>query len=72
MAMAARSFDYIIKLILILDVPKVYPLFPHCNHFSSPSRNMMNRNGMRVSPFIVPLWIAMGYVLLKCLPLMGL
>ena len=55
LAIAARSSAYAADEILTLDVPKVYPLFPCCNHLRRGSRNMINRYGLRVSPCIVPL-----------------
>ena len=68
MAIAARSSAYAADDILTLDVPKVYPLFPCCNHLRRGSRNMINRYGLRVSPCIVPLWMGIGRVLLMCSP----
>ena len=55
LAIAARSSAYAADEILILDVPKVYPLLPCCNHLRRGSRNIRNRYGLRVSPCIVPL-----------------
>ena len=40
---AARSSAYVAELIVILDVPKVYPFFPVCNHLSSGSKNIRNK-----------------------------
>ena len=47
--MAARSFVYATKLIVRLDVPKVYPFFPLCNHFNNGSRNIKKMYGLSVS-----------------------
>ena len=55
LAIAARSSAYAADEILTLDVPKVYPLFPFCNHLRRGSRNMIKRYGLSVSPCIVPL-----------------
>ena len=66
--MAARSSAYVAELIVILDVPNVYPLCPRCSHRSSGSKNIRKRYGLRVSPCIVPLYIGMGFVFLKCFP----
>ena len=37
---AARSFAYVVELIVSLDVPIVYPFSPLCSHLSKSSRNM--------------------------------
>ena len=55
LAIAARSSAYAADKTLILDVPKVYPLFPCCNHLRRGSKNIINKYGLRVSPYIVPL-----------------
>ena len=65
---AARSSAYAAELILNLDVPNVYPLLPLCSHLSNGSRNIKNRYGLRVSPWMVPLWMGIGFFLPKCLP----
>ena len=41
--MAAKSSTYAAKLMVILNVPNVYPFFLLCNHLNSGSRNIMNR-----------------------------
>ena len=65
-AIVARSSTYADEFIVILDVPSVFivildvpsvPYFPLCNHCRSGSRNIMNKYGLRVSPWIVPLCI---------------
>ena len=53
LAIVARSSAYAPDEILTLDVLKVYPLSPCCNHRRSGSKNIINRNGLRVSPCIV-------------------
>ena len=68
LAIVARSSAYDVEEILILDVPKVYPLFPCCSHLSRGSKNMINRYGLRISPCIVPLWMGIGKVFPKCSP----
>ena len=68
LAIVARSSAYAADEILTLDVPKVYPLSPCCNHLRRGSRNIINRYGLRVSPCIVPLWMGIGRVLPKCSP----
>ena len=55
--------------ILILDVPKVYPLVPCCSHLRRGSKNIMNRYGLSVSLCIVPLWMGIGKVFPKCSPI---
>ena len=68
LAIAVRSSAYAADEILTLEVPKVYPLFPCCSHLRRDSRNMINRYGLSVSPYIVPLWMGIGRVLPKCSP----
>ena len=68
LAIAAKSSAYAADEIVTLDVPKVYPLSPCCNHRRSGSKNIINRYGLRVSPCIVPLWMGIGRVLPKCSP----
>ena len=53
----ARSPAYVAEFIIILDVLSVYPYFPFCNHCKSSSRNIMNKYGLRTSPWIVRLCI---------------
>ena len=65
LAIAAKSSAYATDDIFILDVPKVYPLLPCCNHLRRGSKNIKNKYGLRVSPCIVPLWMGMGKVLPK-------
>ena len=64
--MAARSSAYAAELIVNLDVPNVYPLFPRCSQRSSDSKNIRKRYGLSVSPYIVSLCIGMSFVLPKC------
>ena len=66
--MAAKSSAYAAELIVILDVPKVYPFLPLCSHLSNGSRNIKNRYGLSVSPCIVPRCMGIGFVLPKCSP----
>ena len=68
MAIAAKSSAYAADEIFILDVPKIYPLLPCCNHLRRGSKNIKNKYGLRVSPCIVPLWMGMGKVLPKYSP----
>ena len=56
-AIFAWSFAYATEFIVILDVLRVYPYFPFCNHCRSGSKNIMNRYGIRVLPWIVLLCI---------------
>ena len=58
----ARSSTYAAEFIVILDVQSVYPYFPFCNHCKSNSKNIMNKYGLRVSPWIVPLCIGIWYL----------
>ena len=53
LAIATKSSTYVAEEIFTLDVPKVYSLFPCCNHLRKGSKNMMNRYGLRVFPCIV-------------------
>ena len=55
LAIAARSYVYVVDEILTLNVPNVYPLFPCCNHLRRGSKSMIDRYRLRVSPCIVPL-----------------
>ena len=66
--MAAKSSAYAAELIVILDVPKVYPFLPLCSHLSKGSRNNRKMYGLSVSPCIVPLCIGIGFVFPKCSP----
>ena len=65
---AARSSAYAAELMFSFDVPNVYPFLPLCSHLSSGSRNIRNRYGLKVSHWIMPLWMGMGFVLPKCSP----
>ena len=65
---AARSSTYAAELMVSFDVPNVYLFLPLCNHLSNGSRNIMNKYGLRVSPWMVPLWMGIGFVLPKCSP----
>ena len=56
-AIIARSSAYTAIFIVILDVPSVYPFLPLCNQRRSGSKNTMDKYGLRVSPWIVPLCI---------------
>ena len=68
LAIVAKSSTYAADEILILDVPKVYPLSPCYNHRRRGSKNIKNRYGLRVSPCIVPLCMGIGSVLPKYSP----
>ena len=46
----------------------MYPLFPHCSHLRSVSRNMIKRYGLNVSPCIVLLCMDIGCVSSICSP----
>ena len=37
------SSTFAVELILVFDVPNVYPFFPLCSHLSRGSRNIINR-----------------------------
>ena len=39
----ARSSAYAVELIVLSDVPNVYPFLPFCNHLNNGSKNIMNR-----------------------------
>ena len=65
---AARSSAYAAELMVSFDVPNVYPFLPLCSHLSNGSRNIRNRYGLKVSPWMVPLWMGIGFVLPKCSP----
>ena len=64
--MVARSSAYAAELIVSLDVPNVYPLFPRCSQRRSGYKNIRKRYGLSVSPCIVPLCIGMNFVYPKC------
>jgi len=51
-----------------LHVPNVYPFFPLCSQRSSGSKNMKNRYGLNVSPWMGPLCIGIGSIFPKCSP----
>ena len=40
---AAKSFPFVAKLILMFNVPNVYPFLPLCSHLSSGSRNIIKK-----------------------------
>lgn len=60
-----RVFVYGAVVIFIFDVPDVKPLLPLCRYLNNSSRNIMNRYGLSVSPWMVPLWIGIGFVVPK-------
>ena len=64
----AKSSAYGAEVIVILDVPSVYPCFPCGDHRRSDSRDIMNKYGLTVSPWIVPLCIGIFCVWPKCSP----
>ena len=64
----AKSSTYVAELIVSLDVPNVYLLFPLCSHLSRGSRNIRKRYRLSVSLCIVPLCIGIGFVFPKCSP----
>ena len=64
--MAAKSSAYAAELIVSLDVPNVYPLFPRCSQRNSGSKNIRKRYGLNVSSCIVLLCIDMSFVCPKC------
>ena len=43
LVITARSSAYAAKLIVVFDVPNVYPFLPLCSHLSSGSRNIINK-----------------------------
>jgi hypothetical protein len=55
LAIVAKSSAYAADEIFTLDVPKVYPLSPCCNHLRRGSKTIKNRYGLRVFHCIVPL-----------------
>ena len=65
----ARSSVYVAEFSLVLEVWKVYPLFPICSHRNSGFRKIMNRYGLSVSPCMVPLCMGIGCVLPKYSPM---
>ena len=69
LVIVARSYAYATKLIMDLDVPKVYPWFLFCNHLNSGSQNMIKMHGLNVFPCIVPLCIGIYFVWLKSSPM---
>ena len=66
--MPARSSTYVAELIVSLDVPNVYPLFPRCCQRSSVSKNIKKMYGLSVPSCIVPICISMSFVFPKCSP----
>ena len=65
---ATRSFAYAVKLMVNFNVPNVYPFLPLCNQRSNGSKNMRNKYGLNVSPWMMPLCIGIGFVFPKCSP----
>ena len=55
LAIVAKSSAYAADVIFTFDVPKVYPLSPYCSHLRRGSKNIINKYGLKVSPYIVPL-----------------
>ena len=53
----------------MLEVSKWYPTLPRSSQRRRGSKNIINRNGLRVSPWMVPLRIGMGWVVPKNEPL---
>ena len=64
----AKLFAYAAALSWVLKVWNTYPIWSLCNHCNSDLRNNMNKYGLRVSPYIVPLWMCIGLVLSKNFP----
>jgi hypothetical protein len=62
----ARSSAYTADLMVSFDVPNVYQFLPLCSHLSNGSKNIRNKYVLRVSPWMVPLWMGIGFVLPKC------
>ena len=65
LARAAKSSVYAAEFISVLEVLKVYPLFPFCSHHRSGSRKIINRYRLSVSPCMVSLCMGIGCVLPK-------
>jgi hypothetical protein len=63
--MTARSSTYVVELIVMGDVLNVYPSWFWSNHLCSGSRKIRNKYGLRVLPYMVPLWMAIGFVFPK-------
>ena len=43
LVITTRSSAYATELMVVSDVPNVYPFLPLCNHFNRDSRNIINR-----------------------------
>ena len=56
-AIITRPSAYVAIFIVILDVPSVYLFLSLCNQRRSHSKNIMNRYGLGMSPWIVLLCI---------------
>ena len=52
---AARSSAYVAELMVNFDMPNVYPFLPLCSHLSNGSKNIRNKYGLKVSPWMAPL-----------------
>ena len=65
----AKSSAYAAEFSLVLEVWKVYRLFPICSHHNSGSRKIINRYGLSVLPCMVPLYMRIGCVLPKYSPM---
>jgi hypothetical protein len=63
---AARSSAKVAELSFVLEVLKMYPLFPLYSHLRNGSRNMVKIYGLNVSPCMILLCICIGCVLPKC------
>jgi hypothetical protein len=63
--MIGKSSAYAAEVILVLEVLKVYPLFPLSSHRKSGSRKIINRYGLSMSPCIVSIYMGIGCVLPK-------
>ena len=64
-----RSSVYAEELMVNLDVPNVYPFLPIYNQRSSGSKNMINKYGLNMSPWMVLPCIGIGFVFPKCFPI---
>ena len=57
------------KLIVVFEVLKVHSRLSLSNHLNNSFRKKKKRYGLRVSPCIVPLWMEIGFVFVKCMPM---
>ena len=64
-----KSIAYASELIVVFEVLEVYSKLSLSNHLNSSSKKTIKKHGLRVLPYIVPLWMDIGLDFVKCVPI---